>query len=159
MSVNPQVQPTQTELEQEELLPLPEWLVELNRELGSLAAASAEQAFGMGCTTSLVPIVILLVAAFLLGIRHWVSLLLVGFILVLLATVWAIFVAYQAHGSSLRRSWLETIRPAFEQGLLDRQVTEEEAREAARSLLAEQSPLNRGLYGKLEHSDDKHRLE
>lgn len=155
MSLNLEDGLTGADPEPEALLPLPEWLVELNHELGSLAAASAEQAFGMGCTTSLVPTAILLGAAFLLGVRHWISLSLVGLVLVLLATAWSVFVAYQAHGSSLRRSWHETIRPAFEQGVLARQVSVEEARDAARSLLAEQAPLCRGLYGKLDIAKNK----
>jgi hypothetical protein len=92
------IEPQTTEQEAEELLPLPEWLAGLNSELGSQAAGSAEQAFGMGCATSLVPGVIVLGLAFLLGIRHWVSLSLVSLVIVLLATAWAIFVAYQAHG-------------------------------------------------------------
>lgn len=150
MSLNHEITPSGSEPREEELLPLPEWLASLNSQLGSLAAASAEQAFGIGCTTSLVPMGIVLLVAFLVGARHWVTLSIIAVILVLLATVWAVFVAYQAYGSSLRRSWHETIRPAFEQGVQDRQVTEEEAHEAARSLLPEQAPLCRGLSGMLE---------
>lgn len=143
------------EQEPEELLPLPEWLGSLNSELSSLAAGSAEQAFGMGCTTSLVPIAILLGVAFLLGARHWVSLSLAGLVLALLGTAWAVFVAYQAHGRGLRRAWVETVRPAFELGLAQRQVTEDEAQEAARLLLPEQAPLRRGLSGMLEFQKEE----
>jgi len=143
--------------EPETPLPLPDWLVELNRQLGSLAAASAEQAFGMGCTTSLVPMLIVLVVAFILGVRHWVTLSIIALILVLLATVWAVFVAYQAHGRSLRRSWQDTIHPAFEQGILERQVSEEEARETALSVLPAQAALCRALQGGLDetHNDQQ----
>jgi hypothetical protein len=144
------IEPQTTEQEAEELLPLPEWLAGLNSELGSQAAGSAEQAFGMGCATSLVPGVIVLGLAFLLGIRHWVSLSLVSLVIVLLATAWAIFVAYQAHAFAMRLAWKETVRPAYEQGLELRQVSFSEAEEAARSLLPEQAPLRRGLSGLLE---------
>lgn len=132
------------------MLPLPEWVVQLNDELRSLAAGSAEHAFGLGCTTSLVPIVILLGLAFLLGVRHWVSLSMVALVLVMLATAWAVFVAYQAYGNGMRRAWHDTVRSAYDLGLTDREVTAEEARELVWSLLPEQAPLRRGLSGMLE---------
>lgn len=146
------------EEEPEELLPLPDWLVDLNSELIIQAAGSAEEAFGRGCTTTLVPIAVLLGLAFLLGARHWVSLSIVGLILFLLATAWAVFVAYQAHGKGMRRAWVNRIRPAYEQGLEQRQISPGEAEAAAVVLLPEQAPLRRGLSGQLEMTPDNEKM-
>jgi hypothetical protein len=136
--------------EQEALLPLPEWLVEMNQQLASAAASAAEQAFGLGCTVSLVPMTIMMGLAYLLGVRHWVSLFLVAIALLLLATAWASFVAMKAHRNAPRRAWQEILRAETAAGLEARCASSIELEAEAQNILPEEALLRRALRGDFE---------
>lgn len=136
--------------EDSQLLPVSEWLLDLNQRLVAAAASASEQAFGIGCAVSLAPIAIVLGLVFLLGARHWVSLLLAGVVLGLLAVVWAVFVALQAQRQAPQRAWQEHVRAEFEAGLAARQETREHLIAEAQTLLPEGAPLRRALDGEFE---------
>lgn len=136
--------------EDSQLLPVSEWLLDLNQRLAAAAASASEQAFGVGCAVSLAPIAIVLGLAFLFGVRHWVSLLLTGVILGLLAIAWAVFVALQAQRKAPQRAWQEQVRVEFEAGLAARHETRERLIAEAQTLLPEGAPLRRALDGEFE---------
>jgi hypothetical protein len=107
---------------QEELEPLADWVFGLDQRLAAAGSALAERAFSMGCTTSLVPMLIVLAVAFLLGVRHWVSLFLLGLALVLLGGAWSAFVANQANRKAAERAWAESIQAEVLRGLEQRSL-------------------------------------
>ena len=129
----------------QELQPLAEWLNGLNQQLTAQGAANAERAFGLGCSSSLGPAIVLVGLAFLLGARHLVSLLLVGLAVGLLALTWAAYVAWKAERRTVERSWQEMVWPELELGLVQRSLTIDQALQEARGLLLEQTPLRRCL--------------
>jgi hypothetical protein len=124
-----------------EKAPLSEWLRELNQRLSSEGALASEQAFSRGCSTSLVPAGLLVGVAFLLGARHWVSLLLVALAAGMLALAWAAFAATQAQRRSIERVYLASVLPEIEQDLPLHGLTLEQIRQAAKQALPEPSPL------------------
>ena len=122
-------------------LPLPEWLQELNQRLSSAGAASAEQAFSRGCSTSLVPAGLFLAVAFILGVRHWVSLLLASLVAGMLALAWAAFAASQAQRRSMEGAYQASVLPEIMLALPQRNLTLEQVRQAAGQALPDTAPL------------------
>jgi len=134
----------------EEPLTLPDWLKSLDEEMSSAAASAAESAFGMGCMVSLAPMLIVLGIAYLLGARHWVSLFIVGLILLFLAIVWSVYVALKAHRNGPPRIWRESVKAKTEAGLKARGIAREQFIEDVNQLFPEGAPLRRAVQGEFE---------
>jgi hypothetical protein len=134
----------------EEPLSLPDWLKSLDEEMSASAASAAEGAFGMGCMVSLVPMVIVLGISYLLGARHWVSLFIVGLIVLFLAIVWSVYVALQAHRKGPPRIWRESVKAKTEAGLEARGIAREQFIAEVNKLFPESAPLRRAVHGEFE---------
>jgi uncharacterized membrane protein YdbT with pleckstrin-like domain len=93
---------------------------------------------------------IVLGLAFLLGVRHWVSLLLVAGAALLLALAWSIFVALQAHRKGPRRAWQEGLRLEIEAGLAARGQSQAQLIQEAQQVLPEEALLRQALRGDFE---------
>ena len=72
------------------------FITSMNEKLSSAGTGNAELAFGMGCGISIIPIGILLLVLYILGMRGWVGVGLVVLIGVLLATAISTFLANRA---------------------------------------------------------------
>lgn len=142
-----------------ESLPLSDWLLELNQRLSSTGAASAEIAFSRGCSTSLVPAGLLIGLAYLLGARHWVSLLLAGLAAGLLALAWSAFAASQAQRRSMERAYQASLLPEIIQALPQRNLSLEQLKQAARQALPEMAPLRTCLEQAALHTQMQHGVE
>jgi hypothetical protein len=141
------LQPETTQPEPEAPLPFLEWIAELNNQLATAAASAAEQAFGIGCAVSFVPMVIIIGVLFLFGVRHWVSLFMVGIVVAFLAMAWAVFIALQAHRNGPRRHWQDHLRAEIEAGLEARGASRAQLFAEALNLLPEGAPLMHALRG------------
>jgi hypothetical protein len=120
---------------------LNDWIEALNQRLAAAGASGAERAFSLGCSTSLVPILIVLGIAFLAGARHWVSLLITLMVCLLLATVWTAFVANQATRGSIRHLYQNEIYGEIMTGLAARTLGWTEFVQQAETQLPKDAPL------------------
>lgn len=121
--------------------PLADWVLGLDQRLSGAGTALSERAFSLGCTTSLAPMVIVLVVAFLLGVRHWISLFLLGLALLLLGGAWAAFVANQASRKAMQRLWIESLQAEVQRGLEERGIDREDFTAQLAGLLPQHAPL------------------
>lgn len=124
-----------------EMPSLNDWIEALNQRLTAAGASGAERAFSLGCSTSLVPILIVLGIAFLAGARHWVSLLITLMVCLLLATIWTAFVAHQATRGSIRRLYQVEIYGEIMTGLAARALEWTDFVQQAETLLPKEAPL------------------
>ena len=130
-------------------------LVELDKHLSSASASFGEQAFGIGCSVSIVPLGIVLLLAFILGARSWIALGLVALGGLILAVAFATFVASRARAGALERIYRDEVAPQIEQYLAEQTLKHEELTQQAAILLPENAPLRRCLAQKQPAADTR----
>jgi len=120
----------------------------LNESLRLSGASSAEQAFGLGCTLGLTPILVILVVLFVLKVIN----LILAFILLvmgLLAMVGvAMLVAQRARQNGMMRAYRTGIEAEIKQYLAQTGLTRPEFDRLVSKLLPEGAPLQAFLSDK-----------
>jgi hypothetical protein len=96
---------------QQSPLSVKDFIERLDERLKSAGASYAEQAFGIGCSLSLVPLGLLLLISFLLGARNGISLGLVAIIGILTAIALASWAASRARLGAIQQTFQRTILP------------------------------------------------
>jgi hypothetical protein len=116
-------------------LDLQTFIVTLNEKLTSSGAGNAELAFGLGCGISIVPIGILLLVLYMLGIRSWVGLSLTALMSVLLATAISTYLATRARTGAIKQAYNHEIEPQILQYLKVHDLDLDEFQRAAEQVL------------------------
>ncbi len=138
------------------VLSLRDFIEMLDERLKSAGASYAEQAFGIGCSLSLVPLGLLLLISFLLGARNGISLGLVAIIGILIAIALASWAASRARLGAIQQTFQRTVLPEIKaylqsQGLemdeFSNLVAEQMPQEALlRQQMARQAPPDLSLH-------------
>ena len=120
---------------------LREFLEMLDDRLKSAGTSYAEQAFGIGCSISLIPLGLLLLVSFLLGARNGISLGLVAIIGVLIAIAIASWVANRARLGAIQQTFQRDILPEINVYLQSHEMGMDEFHAAVVELMPEGAPL------------------
>lgn len=125
--------------------PLQQFILDLEGHLNRERASFAENAFGVGCSAIIVPVLLVVALSFLFGARGWVAFFLVLTSASLVAFVLVSLFANQAQGNAARRIFREEIEPALTsaQGLYN--VSREELLSAAAGTLPASATLRQYL--------------
>jgi len=124
----------------------------LDERLKSAGTSHAEQAFGIGCSISLIPLGLLLLVSFLLGARNGISLGLVAIIGVLIAIALASWVANRARLGAIQGTFQRSILPEINGYMQSHGMGMNEFHAAVVELMPEGAPL-RGLITQKAQSD------
>lgn len=119
----------------------------LNEKLISAGASNAELAFGLGCSISIVPLGIVLLLLYILGVRGWVTFGLLILIGVLLATAISTYLASRARKSAISRTFDREIEPAILEYLGANQLDRYELQQMIDDFLPGDAPLKRYFSG------------
>lgn len=103
-------------------------LVEKLNEAGRIFA---EQAFSVGCSLSIIPVILVLIIAIIGGARSWISIVLTLLGELLIAVVGAIYFAYRARNKAIARVYRDEVAPEINQYIETHQITKEEFRQRA----------------------------
>lgn len=99
------------------------FILSLNNDLLNTGASYAEQAFGIGCGASLVPIGFILLISFIVGARNWIVLAIIGLICALIATAAATFFSNRSRNNAIQRVFKEQTQPAIQKHLQDHSLS------------------------------------
>ena len=86
-------------------------ITSLNGLLISQGASYAEQAFGLGCSISIVPVGLLVIIALIIGVRSWIGLLIVGAVGAFLAVAIVALIANKARYNSIEQTYHREVNP------------------------------------------------
>jgi hypothetical protein len=117
------------------------FVASINEKLTKAGTGNAEIAFGMGCGISIIPIGILLLVLYILGLRGWVGFGLVVLIGVLLSTTISTALASRARASAMRQTYARDIEPQILQYLQEHKLERYGFQEAAVQVLPSDAPL------------------
>jgi hypothetical protein len=117
------------------------FVASINEKLTKAGTGNAELAFGMGCGISIIPIGILLLVLYILGLRGWVGFGLVVLIGVLLSTTISTSLASRARTSAIRQTYARDIEPQILQYLREHKLEQDGFQEAAVQVLPSDAPL------------------
>lgn len=120
---------------------LRQFLDTANASLVEAGAKAAESAFGLGCSLGFMVSFILLAVVFLLGVRNWIVLAIVGFGGVLLTLVAASVVSGQAKRANIEGAYERRVRRQIDQHLYTQGLTRQEFDAYAHRTLAGDAPL------------------
>jgi hypothetical protein len=129
------------------------FITTLEEKLVSAGAGSAELAFGLGCGISIVPIGIVLLVLYILGVRGWVGLVLIALIGVLFATAISTYLASRARTSAIRRTYSREVEPQILQFLNDHKLDRDEFEREAAQVLPPNAPMMKYLAAKSHTTD------
>jgi len=120
---------------------LNEFIQSVNQHLSETGTGAAESAFGLGCYIGFIPVAILVVILFLLGVRNWIVLALVALVSVLLTTGIATFLSRRARAVNIETTYQRVVGPQIETYLEKRSITHAEFNVVARQVLTINAPL------------------
>lgn len=137
MTADPEVQVEETELDPQA------FITEMNEKLTTAGASNAELAFGLGCSVSIVPLGIILLLLYIIGVRGWVTFGFLALIGVLLATAISTYLASRARRSGISGTFERQIRPAILEYLEANQLDHQEFQQIMEAVLPGDAPLRR----------------
>jgi len=120
---------------------LSEFIQSVNQYLSETGAGSAESAFGLGCYIGFIPVALLVIILFLLGVRNWIVLALSGLVSVLATTGIATLLAQRGKATNIETTYHCVIEPQIESYLEKRSMTRDELDAVARQVLTIDAPL------------------
>jgi len=120
---------------------LSEFIQYLNQQLSETGTGAAESAFGLGCYIGFIPIAILVVLLFLLGLRNWIVLALIGLVSVLVTTGIATILSRRARTININTTYLREVEPQIETYLESKSITRVEFDVVSQQVLTKDAPL------------------
>lgn len=117
------------------------FITHMNEKLVSAGAGNAELAFGLGCAISIIPLGILLLLLYILGMRGWVAFGVVFLIGVLLATAISTYLASRARTGAIRGTFDREIEPAILEYLGAHKLNNHEFQQTMDQILPQDAPL------------------
>jgi len=120
----------------------------LNETLRLGGAGSAEQAFGLGCSIGLAPLLIVVGALFVLKVVNLILaliLLIMGFLVIVGVSM---LLAQQARANGMRRTYQASVQPDIDQYLAQNQLTRARFDSQVSQLLPQDAPLQAFLTQK-----------
>jgi hypothetical protein len=121
------------------------FILSLNNDLLTTGASYAEQAFGIGCGASLVPIGFILLISFIIGARNWIVLAIIGLTCALIATAAATFLSSGSRNNATQRVYREQTQPAIQKHLQDHSLSLSAFDGIVEDLLPLTAPLRQAL--------------
>jgi hypothetical protein len=122
-----------------------DFAVLLNEKLLNVGANRAEHGFGVGLGRTLLPLVVLVIFAYVLGVHSWIALVLVGLAGLFISVAFAAYVASQARAAAMRRLYQDEIDAEIGAYLKDNSLDYTQFYLAAQSALPSGAPLLRFL--------------
>jgi uncharacterized protein (DUF983 family) len=120
---------------------LSEFIQSLNQHLSEAGSGAAESAFGLGCYIGFIPIAILVFILFLLGLRNWIVLALVGLVSVLVTTGIATLLSRRARAINVNTTYQREVEPQIETYVEKRSITRVEFDAVSQQVLTTNAPL------------------
>ena len=117
------------------------FIISTNQYLSEAGTNAAESAFGLGCYIGFIPVALFIVIVFLLGLRNWIIIALVGLGAALVTTGIAALLARRARATNVRTTYHREVEPQIETYLSERSITRAEFEAAASEVLTEDAPL------------------
>jgi glucan phosphoethanolaminetransferase (alkaline phosphatase superfamily) len=121
------------------------FILGLNNDLLTTGTSYAEQAFGVGCGASLVPIGFILLISFIVGARNWIMLAIIGLTCALIATAAAAFFSSRSRNNAIQRVFREQTQPAIQKYLQDHSLSLNSFDAFVTTLLPLSAPLRQSL--------------
>jgi hypothetical protein len=120
-----------------------------NERLETAGRNSANQAFNLGCSIGLLPVVLVAVLVFLLGHANWLAaaaaLLLSGALVLVLANL----AAYTARNNVIQRTYKEQVNPDIQHALIDLGISKQRFLEQAKQSLPVGATLRKFLVSEI----------
>lgn len=132
---------------------LTELVESANQHLSESGANAAESAFGLGCYLGFIPVALVVIIIYLLGVRNWIILAIVAVGAVLVTTGTASLLAQRARLTNIKTAYLRDVEPEILAYLEQHNLSWEEVDLAASQLLAADAPLMRCLSLKSGETD------
>ena len=120
---------------------LSEFIQSVNQHLSETGIGAAESAFGLGCYIGFIPVALLVIIFFLLGVRNWIVLALFGLVSVLVTTGIATLLSRRARATNIETTYHRVIEPQIETYLEKRSMTRDEFDAVAHQVLTTDAPL------------------
>lgn len=127
----------------------------LNEKMETAAQESVTHAFNVGCSFSLLPIVVLVVLVFLLSRANWVVTFVAAIVGLLLALGFTALVSITARAKSLERTYQLYVVPSIDRYLASAHLTRAEFDLQAAAALPEGAPLKKYLVVPEEEDPDQ----
>lgn len=116
-----------------------------NQNLESSGTRAAESAFGLGCFLGGLIGLVLLVSVFILGIRNWILLGILGMVLVIIALGAAVGISTRAKSATMDQTYERSTKRDIEQFLLVNRLSRREFDQLAHQVLPKEAPLRKYL--------------
>lgn len=136
-------------------LDLVEFVESSNQNLSDVGTHAAESAFGLGCYIGFIPVVLLVILVFALGVRNWIVIALVALVAVLVTAGIAALLSHRARHGSIEATYHRTVEPEIESYLGARALTRSEFDSTARHVLTADAPLLEYVSSLPERDRDK----
>jgi hypothetical protein len=114
---------------------------DLNEKLRSAASSSAERAFGIGCSVGLIPVVIVAVVLYSMGIINLILAVLVGILSVIFLIGTASLLSSIARTNTLKRTYQREIEPKIDQFIACYELPRQQFDALAAGVLPDGAPL------------------
>jgi hypothetical protein len=121
-------------------------VINLNGKLISQGASYAEQAFGLGCSISIVPVGLLVIIALIIGVRSWIGLLIVGAVGAFLAIAIVALMANKARYNSIEKMYYREMNPEINQYCKSQNISRQQFDQRALEVLPQNAPLCKYLH-------------
>lgn len=119
------------------------FIIHINEKLFSAGAGNAELAFGLGCVIGIIPLGILVLLLFILGMRGWAAFGIVLLIGVLLITAVSTYLASRARTGAIRGAFDREVEPAILDYLGMHEIKRHEFQQIMDRILPQDAPLRR----------------
>ncbi len=124
---------------------LREMLDSANASLLEAGAKAAESAFNLGCSLGFMVSFLLLALVFLLGVRNWIVLAIIGFGGILFTLVGASVVSGKAKRANIEGAYQRRVRRLIDQQLYNHGLTRQDFETFAHHTLSGDAPLREQL--------------
>jgi len=115
--------------------------LDLNDQLRSAATGRAEQTFGLSCSVLVVPLGLVLLVMFILGVRSPIAIGIAALVCLLLGVVFSTLAAQRARQTSMTTIYQEQIEPQIGPFLNMHAITRFQFDQAARQVLPSEAHL------------------
>jgi len=113
----------------------------LNDKLLSAGSSSAERAFGIGCGLGLLPVIVVAVILYVLGVINLILAMILGVLSILFLVSFASLLASIARANVVKRTYQSDVIPAIEKYLHDSGMNRVEFDTLVAEMLPREAPL------------------
>ena len=114
----------------------------MNDKLERTRAAYADQGIGVGCVVSIIPLVLLIIIEYILGIRSWIAFVLIAILGIILAAGILSFIASRSGLMATSRVFQEEIMPEVDKTINEYALSTDDFCKIVYELLPEHAQLS-----------------